>query len=81
MKLGQEVGCSRPFATGHIKNSASREKARVCLEETWAEGEIFQGAKIFIIMFNDFYFFHYSWFPVLCHFSALQQSDPVTHTG
>ena len=30
--------------------------------------------------FNDFYFFHYSWFTALCQFATVQQSDPVTHT-
>ena len=32
------------------------------------------------IFFNDFYFFHFSWFTVFCQFSAVQQSDPVTRT-
>ena len=30
--------------------------------------------------FNDFYFFHHSWFTVFCQFSTVQQGDPVTHT-
>ena len=29
-------------------------------------------------LFNEFYFFHYS-FTVVCQFSTVQQSDPVTH--
>ena len=29
--------------------------------------------------YNDFYFFHYSWFVVFCHFSTVQQGDSVTH--
>ena len=33
-----------------------------------------------IVLLNDFYFFHYSWFTVSCHFSTVQQGDPVTHT-
>ena len=32
------------------------------------------------LILNDFYFFHYSWFTVFCHFSTLQPGDPVTHT-
>ena len=36
--------------------------------------------SIFFLFFNDFYFFHYSWFTVFCQFSPVQQSDPVTHT-
>ena len=32
------------------------------------------------LFFNDFYFFHYSWFTVFCRFSTVQQSDLVTHT-
>ena len=31
--------------------------------------------SIKIFLYNDFYFFHYSWFTVFCQFS-----DPVTHT-
>ena len=34
----------------------------------------------FLCDFNDFYFFHYSWFTVLCQFSTVQQSDSFTHT-
>ena len=33
----------------------------------------------FHIFYNDFYFFHYSWFTVFCQLSTVQQSDPVTH--
>ena len=29
---------------------------------------------------NYFYFFHYSWFPVFCQYSTIQQNDPVTYT-
>ena len=29
-------------------------------------------------IFNDFYFFHYSWFTIFSQFSAVQQGDPVT---
>ena len=32
------------------------------------------------IFLNDFYFFHYSQFTVLCQFFTVQQSDPDTHT-
>jgi len=32
------------------------------------------------VCFNDFNFFHYSWYTVSCQFSTLQPSDPVTHT-
>ena len=35
---------------------------------------------ILFIFYSNFYFFHYSWFTVVCQFSTLQQSDPVTHT-
>ena len=35
---------------------------------------------LLFLFFNDFYFSHYSWFTVSCQFSAVQQSDPVTHT-
>ena len=28
-------------------------------------------------IYNDFYFFYYSWFTVFCQFSTVQQSDPV----
>ena len=31
-------------------------------------------------IFNDFYFFHYSWLTVFCQFSTVQESDPMTHT-
>ena len=34
----------------------------------------------FILFYNDFYFLHYSWFTVFCHFFTAQQGDPVTHT-
>ena len=33
----------------------------------------------FLLIFNDFYFFHYSLFTGFCHLSIVQQSDPVTH--
>ena len=26
-------------------------------------------------LYNDFYFFHYSWFPVFCQFSTVQHGD------
>ena len=32
------------------------------------------------LFFNDFYFFHHSWFTAFCQFSVAQQGDPVTHT-
>ena len=35
---------------------------------------------IFKKFYNDFYFFHDSWFTVSCQFSTVQQGDPVTHT-
>ena len=31
-------------------------------------------------LYNDFYFFHYSWLIVFCQFSTAQQGDLVTHT-
>lgn len=34
----------------------------------------------FLFFNNDFHFFHYSWFTVLCQFSTAWQGDPVTHT-
>ena len=34
----------------------------------------------FLCFNNDFYSFHYDWFTVFCHFSTVQQSNPVTHT-
>ena len=34
----------------------------------------------FFLFYNNFYFFHYSWFTVFCQFSTAQQGDPVTHT-
>ena len=34
----------------------------------------------FFFIYNDFYFFHYSWFTVFCQFSTLQQSDPIENT-
>ena len=33
-----------------------------------------------LISYNDFYFFHYSWFTMFCQFSTAQQGDLVTHT-
>ena len=36
--------------------------------------------NMFFFPFNDFYFFHQSWFTEVCQFSIGQQSDPVTHT-
>ena len=33
-----------------------------------------------IVFFNDFYFFHYSWFTVFCQFSTVQQWPSLTHT-
>ena len=36
--------------------------------------------NICFLFFNDFYFFHYSWFTVFRQFYTVQQSDPVTHT-
>ena len=35
--------------------------------------------RVFLI-YNNFYFFHYSWFTAFCQFSAVQQGDPVIHT-
>ena len=32
----------------------------------------------FDFIFNDFYYFHYNWFTVVCQFSTAQQSDPVS---
>ena len=34
----------------------------------------------FLLIYNDFYFFHYSWFTVFCQFSTVQQGDPFRHT-
>ena len=34
----------------------------------------------FLFIYNDFYFFHFSWFTVSYQFSTVQQGDPVTHT-
>ena len=31
-------------------------------------------------IYNDFYFFHDSWFTVFCQFSTVQHGDPVKHT-
>jgi len=39
----------------------------------------FKHCILYFLIFNDFYFFHYSWFTVFCQFSTIQQSDPVTH--
>ena len=35
----------------------------------------------YVFFYNDFDFFHYSWFIVFCQFSTVQQGDPVTHIG
>ena len=45
--------------------------------ETYHKGLL--GFRVFFFL-SHFYFFHYSWFTVFCQFSAVQQSDPVTHT-
>ena len=34
---------------------------------------------ILFIFYNDFYFFHCSWFTGFCQFSTVQQSDPVAY--
>lgn len=36
--------------------------------------------KLLFSFFNDFCFFHYSWFTVLCQFSTARRGDPVTPT-
>ena len=34
----------------------------------------------FFSIYNDFYFFHCTWFTVFCQIPTVQQGDPVTHT-
>ena len=42
---------------------------------------LFYHLQIFTKFFyNDFYFFHYSWFTMFYQFSTVQQGDPVIHT-
>ena len=36
--------------------------------------------EVLLFFLNDFYFFYYSQFTVLCQFSTVQQSDPVART-
>ena len=35
---------------------------------------------LFFFFYNDFYFFHYSWFTAFCQFPTAQQGDRVTPT-
>ena len=39
----------------------------------------FFSSWIYFTLYNDFDFFHYSWFTVFCQFSIVQHGDAVTH--
>ena len=75
---------SEPLRLGFVNSAPS---------PTWVSGEFQVWSQVikeilffppkfffFFLLLNDFYLFHYSWLTVFCHFSTVQQRDPVTHT-
>ena len=67
---------------GYLEAFKEWEKRKTWASWHWWDFPYSSTAKdsFFFFIYDDFYFFHCSWFTVFCQFSTVQQGDPVTHT-
>ena len=71
-----------PFFWSALHDLPSLERGTKvpAFDKAHRKGVSFRIVFFFILFYNYFCFFHYSWFTVFSPFSTVQQGDPVTHT-